>query len=246
MQELKSYRVWDVPTRVFHWINAISVVALVVVGYLILNGRTLEIPRTGSLTLKTVHTWVGYVFAVNLLVRLVWAFVGNRYARWRAILPGGRGYVGAVFSYVRAFFSREPQHYLGHNPLGRISVSAMFLLVTVLAVSGLVLAGTDLFYPPLGHCMARWVAASGVDPATLVPNAPEMVDKASFDSMRSFRRPFIVSHLYSYYALLVVVALHVVGVVVAEIREGGNLVSATLTGTKIIPGAAVDEEHRGV
>jgi Ni/Fe-hydrogenase b-type cytochrome subunit len=242
MLELKSYRVWDAPTRWFHWVNAICVVALVVVGYLILNGQALEIPRTGSLKLKTIHTWIGYVFAINLLIRIVWAFLGNPYARWRAILPGGRGYLSAVRSYLTAFVSRHPEQYLGHNPLGRLSVTAMLILVIILAASGLVLAGTDLFYPPIGHWIANWVAAPGIDPATLVPGAPDMVDKAAFESMRAFRKPFIVSHLYSYYALLVVVALHVAGVVITEIREGSNLISATFTGRKIISGRPVDEE----
>lgn len=242
MSELKSYRVWDVPTRLFHWINAISVAGLVIVGYLILNGRALEIPRAGSLTLKTIHTWIGYVFAVNLLVRIVWAFVGNRYARWRSILPGGRGYFSSLFSYVKAFFFGHPEQYLGHNPVGRLSVSAMLVLIAVLAVSGLVLAGTDLFYPPVGHWIANWVAAPGVDPATLKPGSPDMYDKAAFDSMRAFRKPFIVSHLYSYYALLVVVALHLAGVIVTEIREGGNLVSATFSGRKIMAGRPIDED----
>jgi Ni/Fe-hydrogenase 1 B-type cytochrome subunit len=243
MSELKSYPVWDAPTRWFHWINAICVAALVVVGYLILNGRALEVSRAGSLTLKTIHTWIGYVFAVNLLVRIGWAFVGNRYARWRAVLPGGRGYLSAVRSYVRAFVSRHPEEYLGHNPLGRLSVTTMLVLIIILAISGLVLAGTDLFYPPIGHWIAHWVAAPGVDPGTLVPGTPDMYDKAAFDSMRSFRKPFLVSHLYAYYALLVVVALHVAGVVITEIREGGNLISATFTGRKIISGRPVDEEQ---
>jgi Ni/Fe-hydrogenase 1 B-type cytochrome subunit len=242
MFELKSYRVWDAPTRWFHWINAICVVALVVVGYLILNGRALEVSRAGSLTLKTIHTWIGYVFAVNLLVRIVWAFVGNRYARWRSILPGGRGYFSAVYSYVKAFVSSHPEQYLGHNPVGRLSITTMLALIAVLAVSGVVLAGTDLFYPPVGHWIAHWVAAPGVDPATLVPGTPAMYDKAAFDSMRAFRKPFIVSHLYGYYALLVVVALHVAGVVITEIREGGNLVSATFSGRKIMAGRPVDED----
>ncbi|MCY2950809.1 MAG: cytochrome b/b6 domain-containing protein [Planctomycetota bacterium] len=234
MSELKTYTVWDPPTRLFHWINAICAVLLVVVGYLILNARTFEIPRTGSLKLKTVHTWIGYVFVVNLAIRIVWAFVGNRYARWRAILPGGRGYLSALGSYIRAFLSRRPEHYLGHNPLGRLSVTAMLLLIAVLAISGLVLAGTDLFYPPLGHWMAQWVAAPGLDPASLAPNSPAMYDKASFDSMRAFRKPFILAHLYAYYALLVIVSMHIVGAVVSEIREGGNSISATFTGRKIL------------
>jgi Ni,Fe-hydrogenase I cytochrome b subunit len=243
--ELKSYDVWDAPTRLFHWINAISVAALVIVGYLSLNGRALEIPRSGSLTLKTIHTWAGYVFAVNLLVRIGWAFLGNRYARWRSILPWGRGYLSALGSYVKSFFSRHPAKYLGHNPLGRIAMTAIFLVLIVLAVSGLVLAGTDLFYPPFGQWFARSVAAPGVDPATLVPNKPELYEKAAFDSMRAFRTPFIVSHVYAYYTLLVLVGLHLLGVVIGELREGGSLVSATIHGKKILSGRPADEEQGG-
>lgn len=232
---------WDAPTRWFHWINAISVIALVVVGYVMLNGRSLEIPRPGSLKLKMLHTWVGYVFVINLLIRLAWAFLGNRYARWRAILPGGRGYLSATVSYIKAFVSRHPEQYLGHNPLGRLSVTAMLILLVILAVSGVVLAGTDLFYPPLGPWISRWIAAPRVDPTTLVPGAREMYDKSAFDAMRALRKPFIVSHLYSYRALLVVAAFHVVGVVITEIRESGNAISATFTGRKIIAGHPVDE-----
>ena len=69
-----------------------------------------------------------------------------------------------------------------------------------------------------------------------------MYDKAAYDSMRAFRKPFIVSHLYAYYALLVVVGLHVAGVVIMEVREGGNLISATFSGRKILAGDVVDEE----
>jgi Ni/Fe-hydrogenase 1 B-type cytochrome subunit len=160
--------------------------------------------------------------------------------------PEGRGYLSIIRSYLLSIISRHPEQYLGHNPLGRLSVTVMFVLLTILAVSGVVLAGTDLFYPPLGHWIGRWVAAPGIDPGTLVPGAADMYDKAAVDSMRAFRKPFILSHLYSYYALLVVVALHVVGVVITEIREGNNIISATFTGRKIISGRPVDDEPSGV
>ena len=242
MSELKSYAVWDVPTRWFHWINAICVVALAVVGYLILNTRALEVSTAGKVALKTIHTWIGYVFAINLLWRIVWAFLGNRYAKWRSILPGGRGYFSALRTYVTAFVAGHPQQYLGHNPLGRLSMTTMLLLIVILAVTGLVLAGTDLFYPPLGHWMAQWVAAPGVEPGTLVPYASDMYDKAAYDSMRAFRKPFAVSHLYGFYVLMVLVVMHVAGAIITEIRERGNLISATFTGRKIISGRPADEE----
>jgi Ni/Fe-hydrogenase 1 B-type cytochrome subunit len=242
MSELKSYRVWDALTRWFHWINALCVLLLVLGGLLILYGRSLGIQDAAvRLMMKKTHVWVGYVFAVNLLVRFVWAFVGNRYARWRAFLPFGRGYLSAAWSYIAAFFSSHPQHYLGHNPLGRLSVTVIFLLIAALAVSGLVLASTDLFYPPIGHWIAKRIAAPGVDPGTLVPSTPSMYDKAAYESMRAFRKPFILVHLYGFYALVALVGLHVAAVIVTEIREGGTLISATFTGKRIVAGRPVDE-----
>lgn len=245
MPELKSVPVWDAPTRIFHWVNALCVLALAVIGLVILNGKTLEIPRTGTLKLKVLHAWIGYVFALNLLVRIAWAFIGNRWARWGAMLPGGRGFLSALGAYVRSFFSSHPQEYLGHNPLGRLSVTAILLVVVLLAVSGLVLAGTDLFYPPFGRWFARWVAAPGVDPAALAPNSPAMYDKAAYDGMRNFRKPFMAVHLYGSYTLMALAVLHVIGVIITEVRERSSIISATFTGRKVVAGTPVDAPPPG-
>jgi Ni/Fe-hydrogenase 1 B-type cytochrome subunit len=86
--QLVAYPVWDSPTRWFHWINALSVLGLIVVGILILFSGSLGISAQGRVTVKTIHVWLGYVMTLNLMWRFVWAFVGSRYARWRAILPG--------------------------------------------------------------------------------------------------------------------------------------------------------------
>ncbi len=242
MNELKSYRVWDVSVRWFHWINVLSVLGLIAVGVVILNAKALGVSGDGKLVLKTVHVWIGYVFALNLLWRLVWAFIGGRYARWRAILPGGRGYLKEVRGYVADLGAGRPRQYLGHNPLGRIAVSLLLLLLLAQAVSGLVLAGTDIFYPPLGGWIAGWVAAPGVDPSTLVANAPQLYDKAAYEAMRDFRKPFIAVHYYGFYVLLAVIAVHVFAVVLTELREGTNLVSAMFTGKKVVSEAPVDGE----
>lgn len=243
MSELRTYTVWDSGTRWFHWINALCVIALAVAGFLILNASAIEVPNAGKVTLKTVHVWIGYLFVLNLLWRIVWAFFGNRYARWRALLPGGRGYFQALRSYVAAFIAGDPEQYVGHNPAGRLGIAVLFLLITIMAITGLILAGTDLFYPPLGHWIAQWVAAPEVAPASLKPYAPEMYNTAAYESMRAFRKPIALVHLYSFYALLVVVVLHVAAVIVTELREGGSIISAMFTGRKIMTGRPVDEEH---
>jgi cytochrome b len=242
MPELRSYAVWDASTRWFHWINALCVIALAILGFVILNADDLDVSNAGKVTLKTLHVWIGYVFVLNLIWRIVWAFLGNRYARWRAVLPGGKGYFLALRSYLAAFIAGQPEPYVGHNPAGRLGIAALFLLVTIQAITGLVLAGTDLFYPPIGRWIAQWVAAPGIDPAALIPYAPEMYDTAAYERMRAFREPIVTVHLYSFYVLVVVVVLHVAAVVVTELREGGSIVSAMFTGRKILSGRAVDAE----
>lgn len=242
MAELRAYAVWDSGTRWFHWINALCVITLAAVGLVILNAGSLDISDAGKITLKTIHTLTGYVLALNLIWRIVWAFFGNRYARWRAILPGGKGYWHSLRSYVSAFISGGPARYLGHNPLARAGITLVLLLVAIQAVTGLVLAGTDLFYPPFGHWIAQWIAAPGVAPETLVPYAPHMYDASAYESMRAFRKPFIVIHLYNFYLLTAAVVLHVTAVVVTELREGGSIISAMFTGRKIISGQPIDED----
>lgn len=245
MPELKSYTVWDAGTRWFHWINALCVIALAAVGFVILKMGDLGVSDSGKAALKTVHVWIGYVFVLNLLWRVIWGFLGNRYARWRSILPGGKGYGRALRQYVAAFVSGRPEPYLGHNPLARLGLTVLLLLLAAQAVTGLVLAGTDLFYPPFGHWIAEWVAASGVAPGSLAPYAPQMYDDAAYESMRAFRKPFVTIHLYTFYTLVVAVVLHVAAAIVTDIKEGGSIISAMFTGRKVLDRRPADAESRG-
>jgi Ni/Fe-hydrogenase 1 B-type cytochrome subunit len=240
MSDLKTYFVWDRNVRWFHWINVLCMLGLIAVGVVILNAKVLGVPNDGKILLKSAHVWIGYVFALNLLWRLIWAFFGGAHARWRAILPGGRGYVNEVRSYIDDFKAGRPRQYLGHNPLGRIAITFLLLLLLTQAVTGLVLAGTDLFYPPFGSWIAVWVAAAGVDSATLVPYAPEMYSETTYEAMRAFRKPFITVHYYGFYVLLVFVVIHILAVIVTELRESGGLITAMFSGKKVLSGPPAD------
>lgn len=239
--EYRTYRVWDAPTRWFHWINVLSVLGLIGVGLVILFNRDLGISLDGKVTLKKIHVIIGYVFVLNLLWRLVWGFFGNAHARWRAVLPGGPGYLHAVRAYAAAFMEGHPQAYVGHNPLGRLAVTVIFLLLVVLAATGLVRAGTDLYYPPFGGFAAAYVAKPGVDPGDLVPEDMTLVDPVKYDRSKAFRRPFGVVHKWSSYLLMAMIVLHVAAVVITELREGGGIVSAMFTGRKVLTSEPVDE-----
>ena len=238
---LQSFAVWDRPTRLFHWINFVCIVALIALGTAILYGKELGITDDGKLLLKTVHVWFGYVFAANLAWRIVWAFIGNRQARWPAIVPFRPGYGTELRAYLHGLTRGDARPYLGHNPLARLMVSLLLLLLVVQAVTGLVLAGTDIYYPPFGSSITAWIAAPGVDPSTLMPYDKVGIDGPSWDAMRAFRSPFITTHYWVFYGLLAVIAVHIAGVVTTELREGGGLVSAMFTGRKVFDREPVDD-----
>ena len=241
---LQSYRVWDLPTRWFHWINLVCVVALAALGTALLFDDELGVTDAGKLFLKTTHVWFGYIFALNLAWRFVWGFVGNRHARWSAIHPFRAGYVTAFTSYLREFSAGNVRPYLGHNPAARAAVTILYILLFVQAVTGLILAGTDIYYPPFGHWIASWIAAPGIDPLTIVPYSKTGIDQASWDAMRYFRSFVVPIHYWNFYALIVAIVVHVVGVVVTEQREGGAIVSAMVTGKKHFHRPPVDDWER--
>ena len=232
--EYRAHPAWDVPTRLFHWINVLAVLGLIATGLVILNDDVLGLSGSGKIVLKTIHVSFGYIMGVNLLWRFVWAFFGNRYARWRAILPGGSGYLSSLRAYAASFLSGQPQQFVGHNPLARIAVTALFLLLAIQLATGLVIAGTDLYWPPFGHWFAHWVAAPGIDPSAVRPGAADFIDKTAYQAMRAFRKPFVEVHEYTFYGLAIIIVLHLFAVVITEVREGGSIISAMFTGEKIL------------
>jgi Ni/Fe-hydrogenase 1 B-type cytochrome subunit len=238
---LKSYPVWDRSTRWFHWINVVCVIALAAIGTAILYDKELGVTDSGKILLKTTHVWVGYVFAVNLAWRIAWAFFGNRHAIWSAILPFGKGYGTAFATYLRQFVRDDARPYLGHNPVARLMVSILLALLVLQALTGLVLAGTDIYYPPFGNWIASWIAAPGVDPSTIAPYSNTGVDPTAWEAMRSFRSPFVTVHYWTFYALVSLIAVHIIGVLMTELREGGGIVSAMFTGRKVFDRQPVDE-----
>ena len=244
-QSLKSYPVWDRPTRWFHWINFVCVVALAAIGTAILFDSELGVTDGGKILLKTTHVWFGYVFAVNLAWRFAWAFIGNRHASWSAILPFRTGYGAALKTYLSGLIGGDVRPYLGHNPVARAMVSIFFFLLMLQAMTGLVLAGTDIYYPPFGRWIASWIAAPGIDPSTIVPYDKTGIDPNSWEAMRSLRSAFLTVHYWNFYALLFAIVIHIAGVVGTELREGGGIVSAMLTGRKVFDGEPTDDVGAG-
>jgi Ni/Fe-hydrogenase 1 B-type cytochrome subunit len=229
-----AYNVWDAPTRWFHWTNALTVFGLIFVGVVLLNDDALGLSANGKILLKQIHVVLGYVMGLNLIWRFVWAFFGNRYARWSGMLPYGSGYWRKLRAYGNAFLSGEPQEYVGHNPAARLAIAVLLLLLLLQAATCVILASTDLFWPPFGSWFAGWVAAAGIDPATVSPLVPNTLDQTAYKAMRAFRSPVVTIHLYAFYVLAGAIVMHLIAVIVTEIQEGGSITSAMFTGRKLL------------
>ena len=242
-EKYQSYKAWDRTTRIFHWVNALSIILLMTFGSLIFYGGDFGFSGDSKLFMKKLHTLVGYVFAVNLIWRVIWGFIGSPSARWSKILPFYKGYGADLKAYIAGEKSGEPIYYVGRNPLARLAVTLLFILCISQAVTGLVVAGTDIYFPPFGAMITEWVAASGVDPNMLVAGSKELVDPEAYKEMRAFRSPYITLHVYGFYTLLAFVFLHIFVIIRSEIKQGGGLISAMITGKKVLPEKPVDLEE---
>ena len=118
---LSRVLVWDLPTRVFHWLLVTLVIVSFVTGNI--GGNAMQY-----------HEWSGCAILALLVFRGVWGFIGSEPSRFKSFLKGP----AVVLRYAASTFRRDPECLLTHNPLGGWSVAA---LLTVLFVQ----AGTGLF-----------------------------------------------------------------------------------------------------
>lgn len=110
--------VWDLPTRLFHWLLAAS-----------FAGAWLT---AESEKWRDIHVALGYTFAGLILFRLVWGFVGTRYARFSSFAAGPR----RVAAYLASLFGPAPEHHVGHNPAGGWAVFALLTMGVLTAATG--------------------------------------------------------------------------------------------------------------
>jgi len=111
-------RVWDLPVRVFHWALAAS-----------FAGAWL---LSESERMRNVHVMLGYTAMGLIAFRLLWGFVGSRYARFSSFLYGP----GAALRYLRDAALGRPGEYVGHNPAGSWAVYAILGLGLATGASG--------------------------------------------------------------------------------------------------------------
>ena len=119
-RRLESIRLWDMPTRLFHWL----LVVLIALQF-----------ASGEFGLLPMH-WhylMGYTTLALIVFRVLWGFAGSQTSRFCNFLAGPR----KVLRYIIDSLRGRASHALGHNPLGGWSVVLMLAVVAVQAISGL-------------------------------------------------------------------------------------------------------------
>ena len=145
-ETLQTIPVWDLPTRLFHW---------VLVALMIAQWWTAEQSST-----MDYHVWGGYAVLTLVLFRLIWGFVGSDTVRFSDFV---RGPVAAL-GYVKALLRGETPLFLGHNPMGGWSIVAMLILLLVQAGTGLFANDDILIEGPL----YAWVSKDTSDWLTTI------------------------------------------------------------------------------
>jgi cytochrome b len=115
---LLPMRVWDTPTRLFHWV----LVLLVLLSYVSVKAGWMQI-----------HLTSGILVLALLLFRLTWGFAGSETARFRHFL----GNPARALAHLARFRQRGPDTQVGHNEAGGWMVLLMLMLLAVQVVSGL-------------------------------------------------------------------------------------------------------------
>lgn len=118
MSEKQVILVWDVPTRVFHWLLVLC-----------FAGAWLT---SESERLQMIHYAFGYSAVALVLFRLVWGFVGTKYARFTQFLRGPNEMAGHIKSVLSSHQHSSP----GHNPVGGIVMVGLMLIILLIGLTG--------------------------------------------------------------------------------------------------------------
>ncbi|MEI6180104.1 MAG: Ni/Fe-hydrogenase, b-type cytochrome subunit [Chloroflexales bacterium] len=210
--------VWEIPVRLTHWVNVLSIVLLSFTGYFIGNPYLFIAPRESYAsffmgTVRFVHFAAAFLFMGSVLLRTYWAFAGNAYADWRGLFPflskdGRKNMLHAAQYYF--FFRRDPPEVAGHNALAGLSYMIIVILYGMIIFTGLALFG-QLHPVSPWYTLTNWVFG--------------------FVTMQRVR----IAHHMIMWALLIFAIYHVYVAWLIDMEEGNGLMSSMFSGFKFLP-----------
>lgn len=143
--ELVRVYVWEWPVRMTHWCTAYAILVLAVTG-LYMGHPIVSTPGPAGRHfvmgwVKTIHSYAAIVFALSVVSRVAWMFMGNTYSRWDKFIPVARRRLAGLVESLRyyLFRLRQPPGFVGHNPLAGFTYTFVFLIYFMMITSGLAL-----------------------------------------------------------------------------------------------------------
>jgi len=194
----ESARSWDPLVRLTHWGVAAAV---------LLNGIVTE---GGS----QIHVWIGYAAFSFLVLRLLWGFVGPEEARFSAFPPSLSG----AAAHLKRVMRGEHRVYRSHNPVGALMAYALWATLTVVAVTGIAMAGS-----PMSDARA--------DEAGIAYAEQEEYGEQGEDENEAAEW-LEETHEFAANLLLFLAAIHVAGVGFESATSRVNLVRGMITGER--------------
>ena len=209
MSTNKLTPVWDILVRVFHW----SLVISFTIAYL------------SEDDFESLHVYAGYVVLGLICFRVIWGFIGTRYARFsNFIYP-----ISEVKSYLSSLLTNNPKHYLGHNPAGGLMIIALLISLFATTITGLKIYGVQGYGP---------LADNGYE-ISIISEAQAHGDNKHEDENNGIKKEEseeeeFWEEIHEFFAnfTLMLVFIHIAGVVVASRIHGENLVRGMITGKK--------------
>jgi cytochrome b len=191
--EVIEVKVWDRFVRIFHWTLASAV----------LIAWVTDEPLW-------LHSWLGYLAAILVVLRVIWGFIGTEQARFVSFVRGPK----LVFDYLAGLIRFSSPRYLGHSPAGGAMIVALLIMIAATAGTGMANLAADRGEGPLAGVIAK------VERPPRVPGQrrPQLVWKQVHETIANIT--------------LVLIVLHVFGVAAASIAHRENLVWSMITGRK--------------
>ncbi|ADG08876.1 cytochrome B [Caulobacter segnis] len=201
-----SPRRWDPVVKLTHW----TIVAAILANALI--------TEEGS----SAHVWVGYALAGTLALRLIWGVIGPAEARFSAFPPSP----GRALAHIREIAAGKRSEHASHNPLGALMVYAIWSVLAVIIVTGVLMASAPA--EPRGEPGAAPPAAT----AERLEREEHEEGEGREGGEEHEEGPLTEVHETAVNLLYVLILLHIAGVVFEARRSGRRIVLAMLPGRR--------------
>jgi Ni/Fe-hydrogenase 1 B-type cytochrome subunit len=226
----KRAYIWELPVRIFHWVNALAIVVLSVTGFIISNPPAILSNEDPTQIywfgwVRYIHFVSAFIFVATIVMRFYWAFVGNKFANWSAYWPFTKERMHNLWYVMKVdvLLQDDEEHKLsnisiGHNVLAAAAYMFFFLLFIVMILTGFGLyAPTSQWWFPQ---LFSWV--------------PSLLG-GDFNTR--------MIHHGAMWIIILVAVIHVYLVFYHEWLEGRGEVSSMFSGYKFVRSERINEEE---